>query len=88
MIRANPAEATPGSVVRDEKVEARRANSTPNRGPYLELGRSRLETWSRADFSTAQMTGQHFYTRVYHRRLWLIDSSVGHAWRPRFNRLN
>ena len=30
--------AAPGRVERDEQGEARRANSTPNGGPHLELG--------------------------------------------------
>ena len=35
---------------------------TPNGGPHLELsiGRLRLKTWSKTDFSIAQTTGQHF----------------------------
>ena len=45
----------------------RRANSTPNDGPHLELGRLRLKTWSKSDFSIAQTTGQHISTCVYHR---------------------
>ena len=36
---ASTAEAAPGRVGRDEQGEARRANTTPTGGPYLELGR-------------------------------------------------
>ena len=41
---ASTAEAAPGRVGRDEQGEARRANTTPNGGPHLELGRLRLKT--------------------------------------------
>ena len=48
---ASTAEAAPGRVGRDEQGEARRANTTPNGGPHLELrvGRSRLKSWSNSD---------------------------------------
>ena len=35
---ASKAEAAPGRVERDEQGEARRAYTTPNGGPHLELG--------------------------------------------------
>ena len=38
-------EAASGRVGRDEHGEARRANTTPNGGPHLELGRLRLKTY-------------------------------------------
>ena len=53
---ASTAEAAPGRVGRDEQGEARRANTTPNGGPHLELGRLRLKTWSKSDFSIAETT--------------------------------
>ena len=40
---ASTAEAAPGRVGRGEQGEARRADSTPNVGPHLELGRLRLK---------------------------------------------
>ena len=39
---ASTAKAAPGRVGRGEQREARRANSTPNGGPHLDLGRLRL----------------------------------------------
>ena len=39
---ASTAEAAPGRVGRDEQVEARRANTTPN-GSHVELGRFAAE---------------------------------------------
>ena len=62
---ASTAEASPGRVRRGEQGEARRANSTPNGGPHLELGRLWLKIWSKTDFSIAQTTGQHFCTCVF-----------------------
>ena len=59
---ANTAEAAPGRVGRGKQAEARRANSTSNVGPHLELRRVRLKTWSKSDFSIAQTTGQHICT--------------------------
>ena len=53
---ASTAEVRPGRVRRDEHGEARRANTTPNGGPHLELGRLRLKTWSKSNFSIAQTT--------------------------------
>ena len=57
--RPPPAEAGEASK------EARRANSTPNGGPHLELGRLRLKTWAKSGFPIAQTTGQHICTCVY-----------------------
>ena len=51
------AEAASGRVRRDEQGEARRANTTPNGGTHLELGRLRHKTWSKSDFSIAETTG-------------------------------
>ena len=53
---ASAAEVAPGRVGRDEHGEARRANTTPNGGPHLELERLRLKTWSKSDFSIAEKT--------------------------------
>ena len=39
---------------RRAKGEVRRANTTPNGGPHLELGRLRLKTWSKSNFSIAE----------------------------------
>ena len=52
-------------VGRGEQGEARRANSTPNSRPRLELARLRLKTWYKTDLSIAQPIGQHFRTCVY-----------------------
>ena len=46
------AEAAPGSVERDEQGRAHRANTTWS-GLYFELGRLRLKSWSKSDFSIA-----------------------------------
>ena len=56
---ASTPEPALGKVGRGEQSEARRANSTPNGEPHLELGRLRLKTWSNSDFSIAQTTYQH-----------------------------
>ena len=53
---ASTAEATPSRVGRGEQGAARRANTTPNGGPHLELGRLRLKTLSKSDFSIAETT--------------------------------
>ena len=58
---ASTAEAASGRVGRDEQGEERRAITAPNGGPHLELGRLRLKTWSKSDFSIAETTGQHIY---------------------------
>ena len=50
------AEAASGRVRRDEQGEARRANTTPNGGPHLELGRLRVKIWSKSDFSIVETT--------------------------------
>ena len=50
------AEAAPGRVGRDEQGEVHRAITTPNSGPHLEVGRLRLKSWSKSDFSTAETT--------------------------------
>ena len=57
---ASTAEAVAGNVGRGEQGEARRASSTPNGGPHLELAhflaRLRLKTWYKSDFSIAHTT--------------------------------
>ena len=53
---ASTAEAAPKRVERDGQGETRRANTTPNGRPHLELGRLRLKTWSKSDFSIAETT--------------------------------
>ena len=62
---ASTAETTPGRVGRDEQGEARRANTTQNGRPHLELGRLRLETWSKSGFSIAETTWPtHLYIHL------------------------
>ena len=39
-----------------EQGEARPAMSAPRGGPHLDLGRLRLKTWSKSDFSLAETT--------------------------------
>ena len=53
----------PARVRRDEHGEARRANTTPNGGPHLELliERLRLKTWSKSEFLIAET----WYTYIY-----------------------
>ena len=53
---AGTAEAASGRVRRDEQGEARRANTTPNGGPHLELRRLWLKTSSKSDFPIAETT--------------------------------
>ena len=62
---ASTAETATGRVRRGEQGEAWRANSRPNVGSHLELGRLRLKTWSKSAFSIAQTTGQHICTCVH-----------------------
>ena len=62
---ASTAEVTPGIVGRGEQGEARTINSTPNGGPHLELGRLRLKTWSKSDFSIAQTTSTYLHMSLY-----------------------
>lgn len=40
---AGAAEATPGTVGKDEQGEAHRGKPTPSGGPHLQLGRLRLK---------------------------------------------
>ena len=62
---ASTAKTTPGRVGRDEQREARRANTTPNGGPHLELGRVRFNTRSKSDFSIVEMTrATHLYIHL------------------------
>ena len=53
---ASTAGVAPGRVGRDEHGEARRANTTPNGGPHLELERVRLTTLSKSDSWIAETT--------------------------------
>ena len=67
---ASTAEAAPGRVGRDEQGGARRPNSTPKGGPHLELWRSRLNTWSKSDFSNAETAWPtYLYTHFYNEEL-------------------
>ena len=59
------AEATPSRVGKDEQGEARRANTTRNGGPHLELGRLRLKTWYNPEFRLPRRHGQHNYTYTH-----------------------
>ena len=98
---ASTAEADPGRVGRDEQGEAHRANSTPNGGPHLELGRLRLKTWSESDLSIAETTWSTYpYISLYHlcciahkrysscrqNERQLIDITVVRRVRPRAER--
>ena len=51
----------PDRVGRGEHCEARRANTTPNGRPHLELERLRLKTWSKSDFSIAETWPRYLY---------------------------
>ena len=63
-------EVARGRVDRDEHGEARRANTTPNGGPHLELGHLRLKTCSKSDFSIAETTWPtHLYKNYMYTRL-------------------
>ena len=63
---ASTPKAASGRVGRYEQDEARRANTTPNGGPHLELGRLRRKTWSKSDLSIAETTGPpYLYTYLY-----------------------
>ena len=61
---ASTAEAAPGRVGRGEQGEPRRANRTPNGGPRLELGRLRLKSCSKSDFSIAETTYLYIYLYI------------------------
>ena len=47
-------------VGRGEQGEARPAMSALRGGPHLDLGRLRLKTWSKSDFSIAETTGRTY----------------------------
>ena len=49
------AEAVAGRVGRDKQSEARRANTTPDGGPRLELEGLWLKPWTKSHLSTAEM---------------------------------
>ena len=53
---------------RGEHGEARPAISALRGGPHLDLGRSRLKTWPKSDFSIAETTGWT-YLYIY---LWIL----------------
>ena len=63
---ASTAEAAICRVDRDEQGKARRASTTPNGRPHLDLGRLRLKTWSKADFSTAGTTWPTYLYIYFH----------------------
>ena len=50
---ASTAQAAPGRVGRDEQGREHRANTTWKGGAYFELGRLRVKSWSKSDFSIA-----------------------------------
>ena len=62
---ASTAEAAPGRVRRGVQGEVRRAKSTPNGGPHLELAPLRANTCTKTDFSIAQTTPQSSYIFIY-----------------------
>ena len=62
---ASTPEAAPGRVGRDEQGEANRAKTTPSGRPHLELGRLRLKTWSKSDFSIAHTTWPTYLSYIY-----------------------
>ena len=76
-VDASTAEAAPVRGGRDEQGEARQANTTPNRGAHLELGRLWLNTWSQSDFLIAEMT---WPTHLY-RYLHISDNMSGNCSR-------
>ena len=58
----------PGIDGREEEGEARRANTTPNGGPNLELERFRLRTLPNFGFSNGETTWEthlHIYLQIY-----------------------
>ena len=52
---ASTAEIAPGRVGGDEQGRAHRANTTWSGGVYFELGRLRRKSWSKSDFSIADV---------------------------------
>ena len=77
---ASTAEAVSGIVGRDEQGEARQANTTPNGEPHLELGRLRLKTWSKSDFSIAETTRPtHLYVHARGASPWRANARLGSA---------
>ena len=64
---ASTADVAPSRVGRGTQGEARRANSTPNGGPHLELGCLRLKTWSKPYFSIAQTTGPTYLYMCFYK---------------------
>ena len=57
-----------GRVGRDEQGEAHRANTAPNGGPHLELGRLRLPGLNLTS-RLLRLHGQHIYTCIYTKRV-------------------
>ena len=85
---ASTAEAAPGGVGRGQQGEARRAETIRNGVPHLELGRLRLKTRSKSDFSIAETWPTYLY--MYKRKnlrasralfflIWLRQAKVVHA---------
>ena len=70
----------PGRVGRDEQGEARRANTTPNEGPHLELERLSFITGSKSDYSIVETTWPTYpflsiYIYIYTRMLTFVAVS-------------
>ena len=65
---ASMAEAAPGRVERDERGEARRAHTTPNGGPHLDLERLRLKTCLNLSARLLRRHGQHICTYIHMER--------------------
>ena len=64
---ASTAEVAPGRVERDDQGEERRANTTPNGEPHLEIGRLRLKTCSKFDFLIAETWPTYIpYTGIFY----------------------
>ena len=61
---ASTVQAATCRVGRGEQGEARPATSTPRGRPHLDLGRVRLKTWSKSDFSIAGTTWGTFILHV------------------------
>ena len=66
---ASTDETAPGRVGKYRQGEARRANTTPNGAPHLEVGHLRLKTWSKSDFPIAETTSPtYLYIKCI--RIW------------------
>ena len=72
---ASTAEAANGRVGINEQGIARRANTTTNGGPHFELGRLRLKTWPKSDFSIVETTWPtYLYISLY--VSWRLQTST------------